>query len=289
MLFVHGAHVGRLPRPLTNQPAFSTFQRVRYHRRGTARAADRPEDSVCRRPTSLPSWITWTWTGAHVIGHSEGAMIALVLAASYPDRVRSSHCSSRCPRTLACCQRLRRSARNTRTSVRGDGGAPIRRATSQPRTSRCSSRPAWTGARRRKPRGLTSSTKASRTRQRSLRRTSALDHGLRGRAGSDDRQRSALLGTASDGPSTPRCGPSSWNSSRGAKRSSSRMEITSPSPRTQRPWLGRSPSSSHATARPPRSSDLCSLIYPPPSPPPSPSPLESSPGPAPGPMGPWAE
>ena len=62
VLFVHGAIWADFLRPLADQPAFSAFQRVRYHRRGYGQSGGSAGDSVCRRPTSLPSWITWTWT-----------------------------------------------------------------------------------------------------------------------------------------------------------------------------------------------------------------------------------
>ena len=89
VLFVHGAIWADFLRPLADQAAFSGFQRIRYHRRGYGQSGGSAAGFGVQAADIVALLDHLDVDGAHVIGHSEGAMIALVLAASYPDRVRS--------------------------------------------------------------------------------------------------------------------------------------------------------------------------------------------------------
>ena len=89
VLFVHGAIWADFLRPLTAQPAFSGFRRIRHHRRGYGESRG-PAAGFDVHAADIVALLDHLEVDrAHLVGHSEGAMIALVLASSSPERVRS--------------------------------------------------------------------------------------------------------------------------------------------------------------------------------------------------------
>lgn len=89
VLFVHGAIWADFLRPLAAQPAFSECRRIRHHRRGYGMTGG-PSGGFEVQAADLVALMDHLDVNrAHLVGHSEGAMIALVLAASHPDRLRS--------------------------------------------------------------------------------------------------------------------------------------------------------------------------------------------------------
>jgi pimeloyl-ACP methyl ester carboxylesterase len=89
VLFIHGAIWADFLRPLAEEPAFSGFKRIRYHRRGYGESGG-PAGGLDMHAADIIALLDHIEVDrAHLVGHSEGAMIALVFAASYPDRVRS--------------------------------------------------------------------------------------------------------------------------------------------------------------------------------------------------------
>jgi pimeloyl-ACP methyl ester carboxylesterase len=89
VVFIHGAIFADFLRPLAEQPAFRRFQRIRYHRRGYGESGGQASGFDAQAADIVDLLDHLNVDRAHLVGHSEGAMIALVLAASNPDRVRS--------------------------------------------------------------------------------------------------------------------------------------------------------------------------------------------------------
>jgi pimeloyl-ACP methyl ester carboxylesterase len=89
LLFIHGAIWADFLRPLATQPALSGFRRIRYHRRGigdSSGPAGGFDDQVADAVALLDRLEV---DSAHLVGHSEGAMIVMEVAAAHPERVRS--------------------------------------------------------------------------------------------------------------------------------------------------------------------------------------------------------
>ena len=84
MLFIHGAIFADFLRPLAEQPAFSGFQNPLPPARSTARRRTSRRLRHAGGQASLRLLDHLEVHRAHLVGHSEGAMIALVLAASTP-------------------------------------------------------------------------------------------------------------------------------------------------------------------------------------------------------------
>jgi len=89
VLFVHGAIWADFLRPLAGQPAFSGFRRIRHHRRGYGESGG-PAGNFAMQAADIVALLDHLEVDrAHLVGHSEGAMVILVLAATHPDRVQS--------------------------------------------------------------------------------------------------------------------------------------------------------------------------------------------------------
>lgn len=89
LLFIHGAIWADFLRPLATQPALSGFRRIRYHRRGigdSSGPAGGFDDQVADAVGLLDRLDV---DSAHLVGHSEGAMIVMEVAAAHRERVRS--------------------------------------------------------------------------------------------------------------------------------------------------------------------------------------------------------
>lgn len=89
MLFLHGAIWADFLRPLAEQPTLAGFRRIRYHRRGYGDSSGPAGGFDAQAADAVALLDHLEADSAHLVGHSEGAMTALVLGSAYPERVRS--------------------------------------------------------------------------------------------------------------------------------------------------------------------------------------------------------
>ena len=89
MLVIHGGFWADVLRPLAAQPVLDGYRRIQYHRRGYGESSG-PAGGLDAQVADAVALLDHLGVGAaHVVGHSEGAMIGLELAAAHPERVRS--------------------------------------------------------------------------------------------------------------------------------------------------------------------------------------------------------
>lgn len=89
MLVIHGGFWADVLRPLARQPALDGYHRIQYHRRGYSESSGPAGGFDAQVADAVALLDHLGVDGAHVVGHSEGAMIGLALAAAHPERVRS--------------------------------------------------------------------------------------------------------------------------------------------------------------------------------------------------------
>jgi pimeloyl-ACP methyl ester carboxylesterase len=93
VVLIHGALVADTMMPIAEAPAFSAFRRIVYHRRGygeSPRSEPVRPVTLAEHAADALSLLDHLDIGTvHVVGHSMGALIALVLAARQPERVLS--------------------------------------------------------------------------------------------------------------------------------------------------------------------------------------------------------
>jgi pimeloyl-ACP methyl ester carboxylesterase len=93
VVLIHGGFVADTMAPLAESPALTPFRRVLYHRRGYGESAGTttpPPQTLEEQAADVVALLDHDGIGsAHLVGHSYGAVVALVTAARHPDRVRS--------------------------------------------------------------------------------------------------------------------------------------------------------------------------------------------------------
>lgn len=89
MLIIHGGFWADVLRPLADQPALDGYCRIHYHRRGYGESSGPAHGFDAQVADAVALLDHLDVDAAHVVGHSEGAMIGLSLAAEHPERVRS--------------------------------------------------------------------------------------------------------------------------------------------------------------------------------------------------------
>ena len=93
ILFIHGAGIADAFVPLMNRPPLAGLQQIHYRRRGygqSTAAGGPPESFMARAAADAAQLLAHLRVdGAHVVGHSSGALIALDLACNTPHAVRS--------------------------------------------------------------------------------------------------------------------------------------------------------------------------------------------------------
>ena len=91
VVLIHGSHVADAFLPLSTEAALSTYDLVRYHRRGFA-ACTKPDASLSIAEQAQDCEALLRHLGverAHVVGHSYGGVIALQLAVQAPELVHT--------------------------------------------------------------------------------------------------------------------------------------------------------------------------------------------------------
>jgi len=92
ILMIHGALIADALLPLAQAEALSSFRRITYHKRGygdSSRVEPVPMTLAQNAQDALALADHDGVDSAHLVGHSSGALTALVLAAMRPERVRS--------------------------------------------------------------------------------------------------------------------------------------------------------------------------------------------------------
>lgn len=91
VLLIHGAFLAGLLRPLGDAPALSRYRVIVMHRRGYAGSSPAGDRwSIAQDAGDAAALLHDLHIGrAHIVGHSSGAIVALELAATHPDLVRT--------------------------------------------------------------------------------------------------------------------------------------------------------------------------------------------------------
>jgi pimeloyl-ACP methyl ester carboxylesterase len=89
MLVIHGGFWADVLRPLAGEAVLAGYRRILYHRRGYGGSSGPAGGFESQVADAVALLDHLEIDAAHVVGHSEGAMIGLSLAAEHPERVRS--------------------------------------------------------------------------------------------------------------------------------------------------------------------------------------------------------
>ncbi len=91
ILFIHGSAIANTYSTLMPEPLLSSYQLIRYHRRGFAGSSsvEAPFDMHDQAADVVALLEYLGIPKAHIVGHSYGASIALQLSLDYPERVHS--------------------------------------------------------------------------------------------------------------------------------------------------------------------------------------------------------
>jgi pimeloyl-ACP methyl ester carboxylesterase len=91
VLLIHGAMIADLLLPLAAEPALSRYQVIRVHRRGYGGSSPAGDSfSVAQDAADAAALLRHLGVArAHVVGHSTGGIVAMELAAAFPDMVQT--------------------------------------------------------------------------------------------------------------------------------------------------------------------------------------------------------
>ncbi len=91
VLLIHGALIADLLRPLSDEPALSGYRLIRVHRRGYAGSSAAGDSfSVAQDAADAAALLRHLGIArAHVISHSSGGIVAIEMAAAFPDMVQT--------------------------------------------------------------------------------------------------------------------------------------------------------------------------------------------------------